>query len=33
LDDLRELFPNARLRFIRFNDGEQIGREHERVRA
>lgn len=27
LDDLRELFPNARLRFIRFKDGEQIGKE------
>jgi len=26
LDDLRGVFPNARLQFIRFSDGEQIGK-------
>ena len=26
LDDLRGVFPNARMQFIRFKDGEQIGK-------
>ena len=25
MDELRRLFPNSRLKGIRFNDGEQIG--------
>lgn len=27
LDSLKELFPGAKLRWIRFNDGKEIGRE------
>ena len=26
LDDLKAVFPNAKLRYVRFNDGETIGR-------
>lgn len=26
MDDLREVFPNAALKFILFSDGEQIGK-------
>lgn len=26
LDDLREVFPDAKMQFIRFSDGEQLGK-------
>jgi len=29
MDDLKELFPNSRLRGIRFSDGEQLGEVDE----